>query len=69
MPDDGIFTVGLHNYHYCNLESFFGVSFEHVKNFGAPKMISTSCLDILAEYLNSHKAVRQDVEGRLTILD
>lgn len=69
MPDDGIFTVGLQNYHYCNLESFFGVSFEHVKNFGAPKMISTSCLDILAEYLNSHKAVRQDVEGRLTILD
>ena len=69
MPDDGIFTVGLQNYHYCNLESFFGVSFEHVKTFGAPKMISTSCLDILAEYLNSHKAVRQDVEGRLMILD
>ena len=69
IADDDIFTIGLQNYHYCNLESFFGVSFEHVKTFGTPKMISTSCLDILAEYLNSHKAVRQDVEGRLTILD
>ena len=69
MADDAIFTVGLQNYHYCNFESFFGVSFEHVKTFGTPKMISTSCLDILAEYLNSHKAVRQDVEGRLMILD
>ena len=69
IADDDIFTIGLQNYHYCNLESFFGVSFEYVKTFGTPKMISTSCLDILAEYLNSHKAVRQDVEGRLTILD
>ena len=69
IADDDIFTIGLQNYHYCNLESFFGVSFEHVKTFGTPKMIATSCLDILAEYLNSHKAVRQDVEWRLTILD
>ena len=69
IADDDIFMIGLQNYHYCNFESFFGVRFDHVKTFGAPKMISASCLDILAEYLNSHKAVRQGVEGRLTILD
>lgn len=69
IADDDIFTIGLQNYHYCNLESFFGVSFEHVKTFGTPKMIATSCLDILEEYLSTHKAIRQDVEGRLTILD
>ena len=69
IVDDDIFTIGLQNYHYCNLESFFGVSFEHVKTFGTPKMIATSCLDILEEYLSTHKAIRQDVEGRLTILD
>ena len=33
------------------------------------KGISTSCLDILEEYLTSHKAIRQDIEGRITILD
>ena len=69
IADDDIFTIGLQNYHYCNLESFFGVSFEHVKTFGTPKMIATSCLDILEEYLSTHKAIRQDVEGRLNILD
>ena len=69
MPDDDIFTIGLQNYHYCNFESFFGVSFEHVKTFGIPKVISTSCLDILEEYLTSHKAIRQDIEGRITILE
>ena len=69
IADDDIFTIGLQNYHYCNLESFFGVSFEHVKTFGTPKMIATSCLDILEEYLSTHKAIRQDVEGRLMILD
>jgi len=69
IADDDIFTIGLQNYHYCNLESFFGVSFEHVKTFGTPKTIATSCLDILEEYLSTHKAIRQDVEGRLTILD
>ncbi len=69
IADDDIFTIGLQNYHYCNFESFFGVSFEHVKTFGTPKMIATSCLDILEEYLSTHKAIRQDVEGRLTILD
>ena len=69
IADDDIFTIGLQNYHYCNLESFFGVSFEHVKTFGTPKTIATSCLDILEEYLSTHKAIRQDVEWRLTILD
>ena len=69
MANDDIFTVGLQNYHYCNLESFFGVSFDHIKTFAIPKVISTSCLDILEEYLSSHKAIRQDGEGRVTILD
>lgn len=69
MANDDIFTVGLQNYHYCNLESFFGVSFDHIKTFAIPKVISTSCLDILEEYLSSHNAIRQDVEGRVTILD
>ena len=53
----------------CGIGDEFGVSFEYVKTFGIPKMIATSCLDILEEYLSTHKAIRQDVEGRLTILD
>ena len=69
MANDDIFTVGLQNYHYCNLESFFGVSFDHIKTFAIPKVISTSCLDILEEYLSSHKAIRQDVESFLISFD
>jgi len=47
----------------CGIGDEFGVSFEYVKTFGTPKMIATSCLDILEEYLSTHKAIRQDVEG------
>ncbi len=34
-----------------------------------PKVVSTSCLDVLEEYLASHQAVQSNVEGRIVILN
>lgn len=65
---DAIYRVGMQNFHYANLESFLDVKFEDVKKNSIPRVISTSCLDILEEFLSSHMDVTSCVEGRIEIL-
>lgn len=68
IKDDDVFTIGLQSFHFINLESFLGISYDEVKLMDKPRVISTSCLDILEEYLSSHHTIKSDVEGRVVIL-
>ena len=67
VEDTRIYKVGLTNYHFVNLEAFFSVSREEVSQNGEPKMIATSCSEILDEYLSCHQNLDREVCGRLVI--
>lgn len=69
VQEEDLFSIGLQNFHYKNIEDFFQVSMNDINKYDLPRMVSTSCLDILEEYLTSHQAVQSSVEGRIVILN
>lgn len=68
IEDDDIFTIGLQNFHFNNVEDFFDVSLEELSKLQKPRMIATSCLDIISEYLTEHNIVNSKIEGRIKIV-
>ena len=67
--DDRVYKVGLQHFHFKNLENFFSVSLEEVSSNGKPRMVSTSCREILDEYLSAHPNLERSVSGRLIVDD
>ena len=68
IGDDALFTVGLQNYHFKNIESFFNISYEAICKLQKPRSVATSCQDILMEYFREHEMLDAAVDGRMTIL-
>jgi len=50
-----------------NIEDSFSVSVEEVSRNGAPKIIATSCSEILDEYLSCHQNLDRQISGRLGV--
>jgi len=57
IEDDDIFKVGIQSYHFANLHSFLNISYKEAELIRKPRVISTSCLDLIDEYLTTHKQV------------
>ena len=68
IGDDALFTVGLQNYHFKNIESFFNISYDTICKIQKPRSVATSCQDILMEYFREHEMLDAAVDGRMTIL-
>ena len=68
IGDDALFTVGMQNYHFKNIESFFNISYDTLCKLQKPRSVATSCQDILMEYFREHEMVDAVVDGRMTIL-
>ena len=69
MDDERIFSIGMHQWHYNNIEKSLGMSHEEIEKNMKPRVISTSIRDILDEYMTTHQHLGQEVEGRLSIID
>lgn len=69
IRDDGLYTIGMQAYHFNNFTHIFNLPRETVDANKTPRMISTSCLQILEEYLTSHPHLRSEVEGRNAVID
>ena len=68
ISDDALFTVGLQNYHFKNIESFFNISYDTICKLQKPRSVATSCQDVLMEYFREHEMLDAAVDGRMTIL-
>ncbi len=67
MDDEKIYSVALAYYHYMNFSDFFDIPFDEITANGAPRVLSTSCMEILDEYLSVNPHLYREVEGRLTV--
>lgn len=67
--DEKLYTIGLQNYHYLNMGEFFNLNPEEVSKNQRPRILSTSSLDIIIEYLSSHHNLDYDYDERIIILD
>ena len=67
IEDNHIYRIGMQQYHYKNLKDFLSISHEEIHKNGKPRMVATSCLEILEEYLSAHQNLDRRISGRLII--
>ena len=52
--------------HFKYVEGFFSVSYKEIVKNGDPKVLATSCCDVIDEYLSNNQFLDSCVCGRLT---
>ena len=67
VADDRIFTVGLQNYHYRNIEDSFDLKLEDVRKNHSDRIIASSCIQIIEETLINGTHQNAKGTGRLII--
>lgn len=67
VEDEKIYKIGIQHFHYLNLEEFFNVPLKEIAENGAPKVVATSCREILDEYLSNHQNLDSQICGRLVV--
>ena len=67
IADTKIYKIGLQYFFYLNMKEFFSIAPEEIAQNGQPRAISTSCREVLDEYLSCRQNVDRQVSGRLKI--
>ena len=67
VEDDQILRVGLQHFHFNNFEDVFSIPMSEVEANGAPRIVSTSCRDVIEEYLTSHQHLDRAEGDRLIL--
>lgn len=68
VDDTRLYTVGLQLFHLQNMEENLAISLDEVSKNRKPRVVATSCRDILDEYLSAHQHLDHPIDGRLTLL-
>ena len=55
VTDDEMYRVALQKYHYLNIEGGFNITLDELEKNGKFRVLSTSCRDVLEEYLGEHQ--------------
>ena len=64
IEDSRLFKVGLQGFHFKNMSDFFGVAEEEVTENSPYKVLSTSAMDVLDEYLSRQELVKCPMDKR-----
>jgi len=67
IDDNRRYKVGMQKFHYKSIEDFLNISMDEILKNGKPRMLSTSCREILDEYLSSHQHLDSSVRGRIIV--
>ena len=51
-------------YRYHNSEHTLGITQEELTKLAAPKVVTTSCQDVVEEYFSHHQNIDSHIEGR-----
>lgn len=69
IDDNKIYTVGLQDFHYNNLEDFLNITLNEVRQNGEPRVLTTSDVQNLLEYFGENKHLGFDVDDRLEVVE
>ncbi len=69
LKDDRLYSIGLQTFHYNNFELAFGFNSDEVAANRKPRVIATSCFQIVEEYMSAHRKMSAKVEGRNKVID
>ncbi len=65
VDDEQEFKIGIQSYHYNNCQKNLNISEEELSMIARPKVMVSSMLAVLDEYLRHHQNLNAAVEGRL----
>ena len=69
IADDDVFTIGLEEFHYMNIEENLGVPLAEVEKNGAAMEVATKAANVLQEFFNRHDHIEDDDSPRLVLHD
>ena len=67
IEDTDEYKLGLQHFHYTNVEIGFGKKLDELEKNGKAKIISSSCRDVLEEYMSSKQHLDVEELNRLII--
>ena len=62
------FRVGLQMFHFNNVDLGFGIQKADLEKNGDPRVVTTSCRDVIDEYLSKHQHLNRETLDRLILL-
>ena len=62
IKDDQIFKLWLQKFHFINLKEAFNITLEEIEQNGTHRIVSTSCRDVIEEYLSNNQHINVSVE-------
>jgi len=68
VTDKQRFRIGLHSYHYRNMEDFLKVSLEEAEKNEHSRKVATSSCDVLEEWMKTRELITDPEDIRLTVL-
>ena len=68
IQDEDVYTLGLQDFHICNIKKFLDVTLEELSGIKKPKLICTNTSDVLEEYFLTHEHIKAPEEERLTLI-
>lgn len=68
IDDKRLYKVGLQRFHVQNMEDNLAITPDEVSANRKPRIVATSCRDILDEYLSTHQHLDRQIDGRLTLI-
>lgn len=64
IDDERLFNVGLHSFHYTNMEKFLSISNDEAKRNRMPKVVSTNTQELLDEWLSQQELITAPSDRR-----
>lgn len=68
LDSERVYKIGIQKYHFTNIEQFFSITHDELAENRPPKVMSTSILDILEEYLDGYEIVPPPKMGRIKLI-
>ena len=67
LSAEGLYTVALQKYHFMNLKKFLDLTLEEVEANRKVRVLATSYVDVIEEYIAAHQHLSRTVEGRIVV--
>ena len=67
LDENQLYSIALTKYHFMNIQDFLDLSLEEAKENAFPRVLATSCRDIIEEYMMVTQHLCREIEGRLII--
>ncbi len=68
VQDGDLFTVGIQHYHFINMEKGMDLAIAAAEANGKARVLSTSCLQVIEEYLSEHPHLNSHAANRIAVI-